>query len=360
MKLNPKECSFGMEEGKFLGYIVTFEGIKAHPKKTKDVINMPSPSSLKQMQRLSGKLATLNTFMSKAAERVLPCLDTLKKYANKKDFHWTAAAKEAFNAMKKLIAKLPTLTTLMKDEQLMIYLSTSNEAVSIVLLVERNGRQILIYYVSKALQGAEVNYPPMEKLALALVHERAAGQDETSMEGKVPEVRRTTENQIPTAPSDKMNIWKLYTDGASGDHGSGAGLILIDPKGAEYYYALRLNLTNSNNDAEYEALFAGLRIAAKMKVEKMHAFVDSKLVASQVEGSYEARGKKSKKYREKVLEMVRSFSNFRISHILREENKKVDALRKLAAVQCKGLIKWVLIEELSERSVDMVKVNIIV
>ncbi|GKF96118.1 reverse transcriptase domain-containing protein, partial [Tanacetum coccineum] len=162
--------------------------------------------------------------------------------------------------------------------------------------------------------------------------ESTAGQDETLMEGKVPEVRRTTENQIPTAPPNKMNIWKLYTDGASDDHGSGAGLILIDPKGAEYYYALRLNLTNSNNDAEYEALFAGLRIAAKIKVEKMHAFVDSKLVASQVEGSYEARGEKTKKYRKKVMEIVQSFSNFRISHIPREENKKDDVLSKLAAV----------------------------
>ncbi|GJT37150.1 reverse transcriptase domain-containing protein [Tanacetum coccineum] len=194
-----------------------------------------------------------------------------------------------------------------------------------------------------------------------LAHTRAAGKEERNlMEGKMQDVRRTTKDQIPTTPSDETNIWKLYTDGVSNDHGSGSCLILIDPKGAEYSYALRLNFTNLNNDAEYEALLAGLRIAAKMKVKKMNAFVDSKLVASQVEGSYEARGKKSKKYREKVLEMVRSFNNFRISHILREENKKVDALRKLAAVQCKGLIKWVLIEELSECSVDTVKVNIIV
>ncbi|GJU12660.1 hypothetical protein Tco_1135056 [Tanacetum coccineum] len=53
MKLNPKKCSFGMEEEKFLGYIVTYEGIIANPEKTKAVMNMPSPSSLKQMQRLS-------------------------------------------------------------------------------------------------------------------------------------------------------------------------------------------------------------------------------------------------------------------------------------------------------------------
>ncbi|GKB19148.1 reverse transcriptase domain-containing protein [Tanacetum coccineum] len=63
----------------------------------------------------------------------------------------------------------------------------------------------------------------------------------------------------------------------------------------------------------------------------MHAFVDSKLVANQVEGSYKEKGEKIKKYKEKVLEIIRSFSNFRISHTPREENRKGDALSKLAA-----------------------------
>ncbi|GJR07600.1 reverse transcriptase domain-containing protein [Tanacetum coccineum] len=167
MKLNPKKCCFEIEEGTFLGYIVTFEGIRANLEKAKAVVNMPSPSNLKQMQRLSGKLATLNRFLSKAAKKALPCLDTLKKCTYKKDFHWTTEAEEAFQAMKKLIAELPTLTALKKGEELMVYLSAANEAVSAVLLVERDGRQALIHYVSKTLQGAEINYPPMEKLVLA-------------------------------------------------------------------------------------------------------------------------------------------------------------------------------------------------
>ncbi|GJV49799.1 reverse transcriptase domain-containing protein [Tanacetum coccineum] len=100
MKLNPKKCSFGMEEGKFLGYIVTFEGIRANPKKEKTVVNMPSPSNLKQMQWLSGKLTSMNRFLSKAAEKALPYLDTLKKCTNKKDFNWTTEPEEAFQEMK--------------------------------------------------------------------------------------------------------------------------------------------------------------------------------------------------------------------------------------------------------------------
>ncbi|GKE70143.1 hypothetical protein Tco_1528215, partial [Tanacetum coccineum] len=72
-------------------------------KKTKTVVNIPSPSNLKQMKWLSGKLSALNRFLSKATERALPCLDTLKKCTNKKDFHWTIEAEEAFQAVKKLI-----------------------------------------------------------------------------------------------------------------------------------------------------------------------------------------------------------------------------------------------------------------
>ncbi|GJT09253.1 reverse transcriptase domain-containing protein [Tanacetum coccineum] len=158
--------------------------------------------------------------------------------------------------------------------------------------------------------------------------------NDTLRERKSREEQEAPEAKTPKNLGTKTDIWKLYTDGASNEHESGAGLILIDPEGAEYSYALRLNFANSNNDAEYEALLAGLRIATKIKVEKMHAFVDSKLVASQVEGSYEADSEKTKKCKEKALEMIRSFNNFQISHIPREDNKRVDTLSKLTAVQC--------------------------
>ncbi|GKD40504.1 reverse transcriptase domain-containing protein [Tanacetum coccineum] len=153
------------------------------------------------------------------------------------------------------------------------------------------------------------------------------------VEGESMEEYKAMETKAPENLRTEPDIWKLYTDEASNKHGSGAGLILIDPDGAEYSYALRLNFANSNNDAEYEALLAGLRIATKMKVEKMHAFIDSKLVASQVEGSYEAKGEKTKKYKEKTLEMIRSVNNFQISHIPREENRKADALKVNAIIE---------------------------
>nr|GEY18178.1 hypothetical protein [Tanacetum cinerariifolium] len=70
--------------------------------------------------------------------------------------------------------------------------------------------------------------------------------------------------EIPQEP------WKLFTDGSSCIYGSGAGLILTSPKGTDFTYALRFQFTASNNEAEYEALIAGLRIASQMRLRNVH------------------------------------------------------------------------------------------
>ena len=79
MKLNPKNCTFGMEEGMFLGYTISTTRIKVCPDKVEAVINLPSPKCIKQVQKLNGKLASLNRFLAKSAEKTLPFFKTLKK-----------------------------------------------------------------------------------------------------------------------------------------------------------------------------------------------------------------------------------------------------------------------------------------
>ncbi|GJY67602.1 reverse transcriptase domain-containing protein [Tanacetum coccineum] len=65
MKLNPKKCTFGAVEGMFLGYMISPEGIKLCPDKTEAVLQLPSPRTIKEVQSLNGKLASLNRFLSK-------------------------------------------------------------------------------------------------------------------------------------------------------------------------------------------------------------------------------------------------------------------------------------------------------
>ncbi|GJS23557.1 reverse transcriptase domain-containing protein [Tanacetum coccineum] len=169
MKLNPKKCTFGAVEGMFLGYMISPEGIKPCPDKTEAVLRLPSPRTIKEVQSLNGKLASLNRFLSKSAEKSLPLFKTLKKCIKKSDFHWTPEAEQAFKQLKQHLSELPMLVAPKPKEELIVYLSASHGAISAVLMTERGTVQTPVYFVSRALQGPKLNYTPMEKLVLALV-----------------------------------------------------------------------------------------------------------------------------------------------------------------------------------------------
>ncbi|GKF88771.1 reverse transcriptase domain-containing protein, partial [Tanacetum coccineum] len=159
------------EEGMFLGYQVNIKGIKICPDKVDAVLSLQSPKCLKDVHKLNGKLASLNRFLAKSAEKSLPNFKTLKKCTKKSDFLWTEEAEAAFKQMKEHIAKLPMLIAPEEQEELIVYLAASKEAVSAVLITEREARQMPIYFVSRALRGPKINYTTMEKLVLAFINQ---------------------------------------------------------------------------------------------------------------------------------------------------------------------------------------------
>ena len=85
-------------------------------------------------------------------------------------------------------------------------------------------------------------------------------------------------------------------DGSTNEGGSGAGLILVSPKGHQVHYALRFGFKASNNEAEYKALIAGLKLAKEMKVESLQIYSDSQLIVCQVTDEYQVRGEKMAAY----------------------------------------------------------------
>nr|GEW61161.1 reverse transcriptase domain-containing protein [Tanacetum cinerariifolium] len=119
------------------------------------------------------------------------------------------------------------------------------------------------------------------------------------------EMSREDPQAVPVAETQE-EPWTLFTDGSSCVDGSGAGLILTIPEGVEFTYVLRFQFTASNNEAKYEALIAGLRIAARMGVKDVHVSVDSKLVANQVLGTYVAKEDNMVKYLEIVRSLLRA------------------------------------------------------
>ena len=81
-------------------------------------------------------------------------------------------------------------------------------------------------------------------------------------------------------------------DGAANAQGSDAGLILTSPNDIDVEYALGFGFQTSNNEVEYEAIIAGLKLARSMEVDQLKVCSDSQLVVKQIEDSYEARGEK--------------------------------------------------------------------
>jgi len=121
MRLNLEKCAFDVEEGKFLGFMLTHRGIEANPEKCKAITKMRSPSGLKEIQRLLGRLTSWSRFVPKLAERTRPIIKLLKKTTK---FEWTDECEHNFLQLKTFLAS-PLLMS--------IYLFTHNSLNHILL-----------------------------------------------------------------------------------------------------------------------------------------------------------------------------------------------------------------------------------
>ena len=140
------------------------KGIEANPNKIRAIMEMKPPRNVKEVQSLNGKVVALNRFVSRATDKCLPFFHTLKK-----SFEWTDECQQAFKELKAYLSAPPLLSPSQLDEELFLYLAISPTAVSVALIREEEKVQKLVYYTSRALRGAKERYPPMEKLAFALV-----------------------------------------------------------------------------------------------------------------------------------------------------------------------------------------------
>ena len=118
-------------------------------------------------------------------------------------------------------------------------------------------------------------------------------------------------------------------------------------------YSLRFGFQASNNEAEYEAVIAGLNLTHSMEADQLEVSSDSQLVVKQIEDSYKARGKKMILYLKKVREFLKKFILVQAKHVPRAENSRADALAKLATASQEDLGRLIPIEHLPEPSVSI-------
>ena len=164
MKLNLAKCAFGVTTEKFLGFIVNNRGIETNPDKIKVVLDMLPPLNVKEIKCLTGRIAALSRFVSKASDKCQPFFQALKK-AYQLDAH----CKEAFMALKTYLSSPPILVSPSDGELLILYVTVSDFSTNASLVRKRDRVQQPVYYYSRALRGAEERYPKTEKLILALV-----------------------------------------------------------------------------------------------------------------------------------------------------------------------------------------------
>ncbi|KAM2866812.1 hypothetical protein COP2_022795 [Malus domestica] len=167
MRLNPNKCAFGVSSGKFLGFMIIQQGIEANPEKIKAILDMKELVTSKYIKSLTGKVAALTRFISKATDKCALFFKAVK--GSKKFITWIDECVVAFKNLKEYISKAHMLSKLEVGDTLIIYLSVSTSTVSFILIRMDSSVERPVYYASKALQDAETRYSNIKKLALALV-----------------------------------------------------------------------------------------------------------------------------------------------------------------------------------------------
>ena len=138
--------------------------IEVNLEKIRAIMELEPLRTIKEVQSLNGKIVALNKFVSKATDKCLPFFCTLRK-----SFEWTDKCQKAFKELKKYLSSLPLLSPSKPGEELYLYLAISQAAVSTALVRKEDRCQRPVYFISRALQGAEERYPQMDKLAFVLV-----------------------------------------------------------------------------------------------------------------------------------------------------------------------------------------------
>jgi hypothetical protein len=170
LKLNPEKCVFDIHNGKVLGCLVSTKGIEANPDTIRALVEMQDPVSVKDVQKLTGRVAALKRFIPKAAERSLPFFQVLR---SAKNFQWSEPQKRAFQELKDYLSNMTKLCPPEPKSPLLLYVSVSSSAVSAVLVQEKEEegklKQILVYFASEALSGSKIFYSELEKIAYAVI-----------------------------------------------------------------------------------------------------------------------------------------------------------------------------------------------
>ncbi|XP_058218439.1 uncharacterized protein LOC131329357 [Rhododendron vialii] len=268
LRLNAEKCAFGVSSGKFLGYMMLY---------SRDLIPLRD-------------MTTLESFR---------------------------------HSLKQYLAYSPLLVKPLPDEDLYLYLAVSDHATSaIVVLTEFPLKAVLqktdtssrILKFSQDLANFDIQFEPRTATKGQAFVELTPGlQDEANALATAAEEARILEEEVLEGPSSRPSeplraryslgrkkpkrqwklfsddAWRLTVDGASNVHGAGAGIVLVSPSETVHESVVSIGYTATNNEAEYEALIAGLQLALRLDADSVHVFCDSQLIVGHLNDDYQAK-----------------------------------------------------------------------
>nr|KYP31306.1 Retrovirus-related Pol polyprotein from transposon 17.6 [Cajanus cajan] len=369
LRLNPAKCTFGVKSGKLLGFVVSEKGIEVDPDKVRAILEMPAPSTEKEVRGFLGRLNYIARFISQLTATCNPIFKLLRK---SQPMVWNEDCQKAFEKIKQYLQEPPILVPPVPGRPLILYMSVLDESMGCVLgQHDASGKkEQAIYYLSKKFTDCEMRYSLLERTCCALawvarrlrqymlshttwlvskmdpikyifgkpaltgriarwkmlmseydiiyVTQKAVKgsalaeylahqpiEDYQSMQCEFPD------EDIMTLFDEEESIneekWTLLFDGASNALGHGIGTVLISPKNQFIPFTARLDFDCTNNVAEYEACAMGIVAALEFKAKVLEVYGDSALVVHQLK-------------------------EITFQHIPREDNQLADALATLSSM----------------------------
>jgi ribonuclease HI len=269
----------------------------------------------------------------------------------------------------------PVLVPPQLNKPFKLYVATDTQTMGSALIQEFEGKERVGAYLSRKLRDPETRYSAAEKLCLCVYYSCTkfrhyllnvecvvySKSDVIKQMLSMPilnvrigkwilalsefelkfESAKDVQGQIiadfitkhhdPSIDLLEITPWALFFDGSSCGKGGGVGILLISPRGEMFEFAIHIQPTVTNNQAEYEALLRGLQYLKEAKDISVEIYGDSELVIKQLNGQYECRNDILRNYYEECKEILKSFQLVMLQHIPREHNEEANRLAQCAS-----------------------------
>ncbi|XP_073131635.1 uncharacterized protein [Henckelia pumila] len=294
LMLNPSKCTFGVQTGKFLGYMELKAYLRELP-----VLNKP----------VQGKeLFVYLAVMPRAASSVIVRKEGMNHLPVYFVSHALKGAELNYMTQEKLALALVITARKLRPYFLShpIIVLTNSALGKIAANPDASGR--LIKWITE-LSEYDIKFEPRTAI-------------------KAQALADFLEDTVELGQEDH---WKIFVDGSSCQTGSGVGIVTVSPWGKETNISIRLDFRASNNEAEYETLLLGLKAAWNLGISRATLYSDSQLAIQQSKGKFKTKNEKMIKYVQALDKAKEDFTELLMELIPRTENTKADHLARLAS-----------------------------